>query len=432
MVMQETTFAWPEDELDSDDGLPTRRERREQERRDHIDTPAPTALTLLELEPPSIDEVQEPATAPVPGSIASSATETSFETASTESTSTESGSTPQSMFSPEFSGTFEPEPAFASNVVPAAEPLVEPLATEPLFDTPMFDTPVFDTPTFDEDRDDDDFAETDLPFPLAAKRAASLQDRPDSDATSGARVGGQSAAGSFDWSRPDTPEAAGAPRATLLTQEAPAPVRVVTVPSKGTHNAAVWMIALVPLVQLVVSLLILTALGAAVPSAAMVAVWLAPYPLVVILAAIDRALLKRSGHKKTAHWLWALLTAPIYLIVRAVASIRESGGGFGPVLVWAVLGLLHIASIIAVPGLLISAIPTVFAQQAQQSIVSDAAIIGTSLKVTCPAPAVLVGQTFTCAGTTSTDKPLSIDVSLQRVNGWIDWRVDDWGIYTLG
>jgi hypothetical protein len=22
-------------------------------------------------------------------------------------------------------------------------------------------------------------------------------------------------------------------------------------------------------------------------------------------------------------------------------------------------------------------------------------------------------------------------VSLQRVNGWINWRVDDWGSYTL-
>ncbi len=396
MVMQETTFAWPEDELDNDEGLPTRRERREQERRDHLDTPMPTALTLLELEPPSIDEVQEPATVPAQESLVSSLAESSFE----------SPSTPQSVFSPEFDGGS----GFAATV-PVAEPLVEPLIE----------------PEFVEDSDDD-LTETDLPFPLAAKRATSLQDRPDSDANSPAQAGDHS----FDWSRQDSPQVEGSSRATFLPQEASSPVRVAAVPSKGTHNAAVWMIALIPLMQLVVSLLMLTALGAAVPSVAMVAIWLVPYPLVVILATVDRALLKRSGHEKTAHWLWALLTAPIYLIVRAVASIRESGGGFGPILVWAVLGLLHLASIVAVPGLLISAVPTLFAQQAQQSIVSDAAIIGTDLKVSCLAPAVLVGQTFTCAGITSADKKLSIDVSLQRVNGWIDWRVDDWGIYTLG
>jgi len=200
----------------------------------------------------------------------------------------------------------------------------------------------------------------------------------------------------------------------------------------GTHNFAVWMIALIPLAQLVVSLLLLTAIGSAVSSTAMAAIWLAPYPLVIALAAIDRAQLRRTGHEKTAHWVWALFTAPIYLIVRAVATIRESGGGFGPVLVWAVLGMLHLASIVAVPGLLISALPTVFAHQAEQSIVSDAAVIGAQLDVTCPMPAVLIGQTFTCAGVTSSDKSLDIEVSLQRVNGWIDWRVDDWGIYTLG
>ncbi len=130
--------------------------------------------------------------------------------------------------------------------------------------------------------------------------------------------------------------------------------------------------------------------------------------------------------------MWALLTAPIYLVVRAVATIRESGGGFGPLLVWVVLGLLHVASIIAVPGLLISSLPAVFASQAEQSIVSDAAVIGAQLDVSCPTPAVLIEQSFSCTGTTADGKSLEIEVSLQRVNGWIDWRVDDWGIYTLG
>src|SRR5690606_22160774 len=60
MVMQETTYAWPEDEAEPEQDLLTRRERRERERRDNIDTPAPTAFTLLELEPPSAADVQTP------------------------------------------------------------------------------------------------------------------------------------------------------------------------------------------------------------------------------------------------------------------------------------------------------------------------------------------------------------------------------------
>jgi hypothetical protein len=76
--------------------------------------------------------------------------------------------------------------------------------------------------------------------------------------------------------------------------------------------------------------------------------------------------------------------------------------------------------------------PTVFAAQAEQSVVSDATAIGARLEVVCPpTPPILVGQQFGCAATTTAGDHYDVLVSLQRVNGWIDWRVDDWGIYTL-
>ncbi len=229
----------------------------------------------------------------------------------------------------------------------------------------------------------------------------------------------------FDW----------APRVDPLSDpQYQAFLRAQTAPhAKATHNGAVWMIALIPLLQLVLSLLVLTAFGTAEASGIMAAIWLAPYPIVIGLAALDRRSLRKSGHEVTAHWLWAVLTAPVYLVVRAVAAIRESGGGFGPVLVWFALGLLQIGAIVAVPGLLIATIPAVFADQAEQSIVANAAVIGSSLEVTCPAlPPVLIGQSFVCDGVNAAGTPLDIEVSLQRVNGWIGWQVVDWGIYTIG
>lgn len=387
MVMQETTYAWPEDELDQDQDLPTRRERRERERRDGNDTPPPTALTLLQLEPPSVSDVQVDVPEPSPFSV--------FDTA------------PQ-----DFGNTNAeiPNPMSASRAAS-------------LQDQPADSFP---TASYDDVYPATSYAEP-VEAPEYPQQATPAFSGFAPEATEESRQG-------FDWAQqPAQPQAAyqepsfrgRAPRRQTQT--------ATGAPHHSTNNGAVWMIALIPLLQLVLSLLVLTAFGTANASGVMAAIWLAPYPIVVGLAALDRASLRKSGHEHTAHWLWALLTAPIYLVVRAIASIRESGGGFGPVLVWFALGLLQIGSIVAVPGLLISTVPAVFADQAEQSIVSDAAVIGSKLEVTCPtSPPVLIGQTFNCSGLQSSGESLDIEVSLQRVNGWIDWRVDDWGIYTIG
>ncbi|MCO5293768.1 MAG: DUF2510 domain-containing protein [Homoserinimonas sp.] len=381
MVMQETTYAWADDEPRSmdleDDDAPTRRERREKERRDRAETSLPTALTLLQLEPPSKSDVQSGVPSPGSGSA-----EGGFASAPAF------GASPSS--SPDSSVGNPPDPSGFGQTGYSGQPPT----SQPAFSGTQYGSGTQD----------------DSVFQGFSGFAPQQSQQPQQ---------------SFDW----------APRVDPLSDpQYQAYLRAQTAPhAKPTHNGAVWTIALIPLLQLVLSLLVLTAFGTSEPSAIMAAIWLAPYPITVLLAAMDRNTLRKVGHEKTAHWLWAFAGAPIYLVVRAVAAIRESGGGFGPVLVWLGLGLLQIGAIVAVPGLLISSVPALFASQAEQSIASDAAVIGAQLNVFCPKePPVFIGQTFECLGMNAAGKGMNIEVSLQRVNGWIDWQVTDWGIYTIG
>lgn len=396
MVMQETTYAWPEDELDDDrsvqseQDLLTRRERRERERRDDNNIAAPTALTLLQLEPPSMADVQTDVPEPSPYESFIAATAQSNEAVTPDPLSATRAASLQDQF---------------------AETLPRTSNDDYFSDTSYAGTSYAGT----------SFAGTSYAEPVAPAEESVF-----SGFSAQPTHQTEHAQQTFDWTPRVDPATDPQYQAYLKAQTAPH--------SKSTNNGAVWMIALIPLVQLVLSLLVLSAFGSAQASGVMAAIWLAPYPIVVALAILDRHNLKKTGHVVTAHWLWSLFTAPVYLVVRAIAAIRESGGGFGPVLVWFALGLLQIGAIVAVPGLLISTIPSVFTAQAEQSIVADAAVIGAKLDVTCPAnPPVVIGQTFECSGAhKGAGDPYKIVVSLQRVNGWINWRVDDWGIYTMG
>jgi hypothetical protein len=198
------------------------------------------------------------------------------------------------------------------------------------------------------------------------------------------------------------------------------------------YTAQVWIIALIPLLLLVLSLLLLLGFGSSLN------MWVAPtiallsYVVVVILAISDRVALGRAGYEHRASWAWALLTAPIYLLTRSMSLSKVGPLGFAPVLVWTALGILQIGSVLVVPGLIISALPSVFTIQAEQSIASDASIIGAKIAVDCTKPLpVIVGQSFSCAATSAKNDSFTVTVSLQRTNGWINWHVDDWGVYTL-
>jgi hypothetical protein len=123
---------------------------------------------------------------------------------------------------------------------------------------------------------------------------------------------------------------------------------------------------------------------------------------------------------------------PVYLIARAVRILMRAGNGFTPILVWGALVLLQLGSIVAVPGLVISALPHVFAEQAAQS-VQQAAVFGPRTSVSCPAPpATVMGQQFTCTmQRIPSGEKFTVTVSLERQNGWIAWVVTDWGTYGM-
>ena len=191
------------------------------------------------------------------------------------------------------------------------------------------------------------------------------------------------------------------------------------------YTPFVWIIAMIPLIQLVGILLVVSAVDVAMAFPFLLAIAAGPYVATIPLALADRRQLLRMGHQHTAHWAWTVLTAPAYLVARAIAASREQGKGLTPLLVWASLSLLQVASIIAVPGILISAMPAVFSAEVEESIEADSAIAGRELAVDCPAtPPVQIGGTFNCTGVlASTGEQVGIVVRLQRANGWIDWRV---------
>ncbi|HWH27100.1 MAG TPA: DUF2510 domain-containing protein [Pseudolysinimonas sp.] len=195
----------------------------------------------------------------------------------------------------------------------------------------------------------------------------------------------------------------------------------------------VWVIALMPLLILVLGLLFLLSGMAGSASPIFIAlIVVLPYLATVGLAIIDRQTLKRHGFQHTAHWAWSFLTAPVYLITRLASVVRETGRGFGPLLTWGAFGLLTVGSLVAVPGLVIAMSPSTFSTAAEQSIEQDAISLGANLKVECPAvPPQLIGSSFQCTAVDSGGEFFNVTVSLQRANGWIEWRVEDWGIMSM-
>ena len=84
------------------------------------------------------------------------------------------------------------------------------------------------------------------------------------------------------------------------------------------------------------------------------------------------------------------------------------------------------------PASIIQLNPGYFSVEAQQSVRSDAEILGAELVVNCPdTPPLLIGQSFQCSATNENQEFFNVTVSLQRANGWIEWRVDNWGIYSI-
>jgi len=200
----------------------------------------------------------------------------------------------------------------------------------------------------------------------------------------------------------------------------------------SVNTGPVWIIALMPVIMLVLALMFLVAGNAGQDSALFAGIiLLGSYLATVILAIIDRVMLNRMGHTRTANWDWAFLGAPVYLIARMSNVVRETGRGLRPFLTWSALTIVLIGSAVVIPGIVMALAPGVFSNEAEKSISDQAIAMGSrGLKVTCPdVPPLLIGDSMLCTAV-STTKVQNVEVSLQRKNGWIEWRVDDWGINT--
>jgi hypothetical protein len=200
-----------------------------------------------------------------------------------------------------------------------------------------------------------------------------------------------------------------------------------------TSTVPAWLLTLIPVYMLLVGMMVL--LSGADASFAPITIGLVlgvPWVAGVVLAIVDYRLLQSGGMERPAHWVWSILGAPIYLVARLVATVRESGVGFGPVLTYAALALFTLGSIVAVPGLVMVLAPATFSAEAERSVMDDASAVGADLTIDCPeTPPLLVQQSFICQGTNADGDTFDVTVSLQRSNGWIDWRVDNWGIFTM-
>ncbi|MBG6054873.1 hypothetical protein IWX81_001284 [Salinibacterium sp. CAN_S4] len=215
----------------------------------------------------------------------------------------------------------------------------------------------------------------------------------------------------------------------LPVAEEEAPARAIK--KVKTYTVAVWAIALMPLFQVAALIVFVTVLGLGSNWPLIIATIAVPYFIVIGLASYDRLELQVRGHSKPASGFWAVLGAPVYLTVRAIRTYRQSGKGFVPLVIFAQAGLLVLVGILVVPGILIAALPGPFAAEAAQSAQATALAIGGDITLACPTPPLIVGDTFACIATKPSGETDSVSIALERENGWIAWRVKDWGSWTL-
>jgi hypothetical protein len=198
-----------------------------------------------------------------------------------------------------------------------------------------------------------------------------------------------------------------------------------------TTTGPAWVMTLIPVYALMAGLLLLLSGMAIKPTALAIALlYGVPHVAGIVLAVLDWRMLRGRGMDRPASWVWSILGAPVYLIARLTRTVRVSGQGFAPLITFLTLGAVTIGAALAAPGLIIQLNPGYFSVEAQQSVRTDAQILDADLTVNCPdTPPLLIGQSMKCSATNQDQEFFNVTVSLQRANGWIEWRVDDWGIY---
>jgi hypothetical protein len=123
-----------------------------------------------------------------------------------------------------------------------------------------------------------------------------------------------------------------------------------------------WLVAISPILAAGAVIYVLLSTSSTLTDWPFLAAIAAPYLLVVLFAVADRAVLIQLGHSQPRSPAWALLSAPIYLIVRAGETRAEDGSGTALTLVWFVSVLVAIGGIVGYGFLtghaLIAGLPT--------------------------------------------------------------------------
>ncbi len=146
--------------------------------------------------------------------------------------------------------------------------------------------------------------------------------------------------------RPDTSGSLPVPAANAWAHDpnaaAAASDEIFTPPATRKSTVAAWIIALTPLIG--TFLVVGSVKGPEnYPRYAPAGIewWMLAggviailYIAIIVLAIVDRSKLDWAGYNRPAHWLWALLTAPVYLLVRTIAVKRETGKNSLVLWVW--------------------------------------------------------------------------------------------------
>jgi hypothetical protein len=198
----------------------------------------------------------------------------------------------------------------------------------------------------------------------------------------------------------------------------------------GRHSPAAWVLALLPLAQLVAATLLVVLPGVSLGPWPFVAVVAAGVAVAVACAAIDRDTMPAS--RPRAHWAWAFGTAVVYLAVRARAAVRARRAPVAPLVVHGAALLALAGGVAAIPGIAMSAAPETASRAAEARIVADAAVDGAELQVACPHEVpVLPGGEMSCSASDVDGTVVDVVVRVDRELWWSGWEVVDWGVYSV-
>lgn len=109
------------------------------------------------------------------------------------------------------------------------------------------------------------------------------------------------------------------------------------------HTVSIWLMATMPITQAMVIFWVFSSLPPESSTWTRALAVALPFVLSAALAGQDTRLLEGSGHLRTAPWIAALVTPPIYLAVRGVRVSRATGASPWPLVIWVIAQLGVIA-----------------------------------------------------------------------------------------